>query len=299
MPRRSTEMFNAWVARHALRPLARWRREAGVAPGEPLPRLRKKDFAKAPRTASRPRRPFISRSERNYFRDMAAFLRGELGVKSLLIGDSDHHHGDSGYPVAFVDWRNWTLWTAMSTGNIPATYTDPHTGRQTGFSIANTPMVDEPLQRHGRPAFALGRGGQTVYGFGGQPPVSERVCLRRRSAPGGLRGAAGLGRRVLVYARPPGRCAQRRGVLQYFDLAPDPVKLSQLAAGALLFVRGDVRAAQRTSSRSYSRQQVIESLRLGSTEWPYFTPGFPLALPLVHGVRTLRSTARRPHPSSR
>ena len=61
--------------------------------------------------------------------------------------------------------------------------------------------------------------------------------------------------------------------------------MSQLAASALIFLRGDVRPAQRTVGRSYSREQVIESLRLPRSEQPYFTPGFPLALPLTHAVR--------------
>ena len=38
-------------------------------------------------------------------------------------------------------------------------------------------------------------------------------------------------------------------------------------------------------ARTYSREQVNESLRLPRTEAPYFTPGFPLSLPLVHGSR--------------
>ena len=37
--------------------------------------------------------------------------------------------------------------------------------------------------------------------------------------------------------------------------------------------------------RPYSREQVVESLRLARTERPYFTPGFPLSLPLRHSVR--------------
>jgi len=53
----------------------------------------------------------------------------------------------------------------------------------------------------------------------------------------------------------------------------------------LMFVRGDVRAAQQVIKRSYSRQQVQDSIRLPGTERPYFTPGFPLLLPLRHGSR--------------
>jgi hypothetical protein len=46
-----------------------------------------------------------------------------------------------------------------------------------------------------------------------------------------------------------------------------------------------VRAARQIIQRSYSRQQVYDSIRLPGTERPYFTPGFPLALPLRHGSR--------------
>ena len=71
----------------------------------------------------------------------------------------------------------------------------------------------------------------------------------------------------------------------HFDLAPDPVKMTQLAAGALIFLRPDVRAASRVVGRSYSREQVVESLRLPWAERPYFTPGFPLPLALRHATR--------------
>jgi hypothetical protein len=42
-----------------------------------------------------------------------------------------------------------------------------------------------------------------------------------------------------------------------FDISHNPVKLPQLAVGALMFVRGDVRAARQVVQRSYSRQQDL------------------------------------------
>jgi hypothetical protein len=63
------------------------------------------------------------------------------------------------------------------------------------------------------------------------------------------------------------------------------VKMSELAAGALMFQRADVRKAVETVTRSYSITQIYDSLRLPRSERPYFTPGFPLATPLVHGSR--------------
>ncbi len=50
-----------------------------------------------------------------------------------------------------------------------------------------------------------------------------------------------------------------------FDISHHPVKLPQLAAGALMFLRGDVRAARQTIQRTYSRQQVADSSRLPGT----------------------------------
>jgi len=61
--------------------------------------------------------------------------------------------------------------------------------------------------------------------------------------------------------------------------------MTQMAAGALIFLRGDVQPARQTVFRSYSNEEVLETRRLPASEQPYFTPGFPLALPLTHAVR--------------
>ena len=73
--------------------------------------------------------------------------------------------------------------------------------------------------------------------------------------------------------------------ISHFDLFPDPVKMAQLAGGELVFLRPDVSQAKTTIQRSYGRDEVLASLRLGWRESPYFTPGFPLAIPLRHSVR--------------
>jgi hypothetical protein len=76
-----------------------------------------------------------------------------------------------------------------------------------------------------------------------------------------------------------------------FDISLDPVRMTEMAAGALMFLRGDVKPARQTIERTYSAEQVLDAgllpggLRPGS-EQPYFTPGFPLTLPLEHEVRT-------------
>jgi hypothetical protein len=87
----------------------------------------------------------------------------------------------------------------------------------------------------------------------------------------------------------------------HFDISQDPVKVAQLPVGALLFLRGDVAAARETVLRSYSREQVDQSMRLAEAERPYYTPGFPLVEPLVHGTRIgcldCEPQAARPEPA--
>jgi hypothetical protein len=70
-----------------------------------------------------------------------------------------------------------------------------------------------------------------------------------------------------------------------FDISLDPVQMTEFAAGALIFRRADVEPARKIIERTYSRDQVLESKRLPGAGQPYFTPGFPLSIPLQHGVR--------------
>jgi hypothetical protein len=70
-----------------------------------------------------------------------------------------------------------------------------------------------------------------------------------------------------------------------FDISLDPVKMPELAAGALMFLRGDIKKAQTISERSYSRDQVFDSMLLPASDRPFFTPGLPLDLPLEQEVR--------------
>jgi hypothetical protein len=71
----------------------------------------------------------------------------------------------------------------------------------------------------------------------------------------------------------------------FFDFARDPVKMTELAAGALIFLRSDLRPAEETIGRSYTREEVIDSILLPSSEQPFYTPGFASTLALQHAVR--------------
>jgi len=149
----------------------------------------------------------------------------------------------------------------------------------------NTPMVDDPLHST---VVQLSR-----TAFAGKPyTVSEtNHPFPNEWASEGIPILAAYGSfqdwdAIVVYTFEPKLAADSKPYVgDPFDISLDPVRMTQMAAGALMFLRGDVRPAQQTVDRTYSNRQVIESRRLPRTEQPYFTPGFPLALPLEHAVR--------------
>jgi hypothetical protein len=58
-----------------------------------------------------------------------------------------------------------------------------------------------------------------------------------------------------------------------------------MPVGAMIFLRGDVAAAKKTLTRSYSTDQISEAARLPRGDMPYYTPGFDMMIPLTHGSR--------------
>src|SRR5262249_2328041 len=215
---------------------------------------------------------FFNELERGFFDDMKSYLHATLGVKAPIIGTADHSHSGSSYP----------LLRAASTLDI----VDGHTYWQhPGAGPHNTPMVNDPLKSTvielSRTAFAgkpytvseTNHPFPNEYASEGIPILAAYAALQDWDG-------------VFWYTFEPKASADWRPIIgDPFDISHNPVKMTQMAAGALMFVRGDVRAARQIIQRSYWRQQVQDSIRLPATEKPYFTPGFPLSLPLRHGSR--------------
>ena len=280
-----TEKYNAWLkGRYKEEEVARLRAAAGVVGGAPVPRLKPSEFARAPRERFHAEAEFYLSVEKDYFLGMARFLREELKVRSLLVGNSDHGHSKTGYPQlagtslldvvdSHVYWQH------------PKYTRDPRTGRTVSFEIGNTPMVDDPLRstvvQLSRSAVA---GKPFTVSEVNHPFPNEYACegIPILAAYGALQDWDGVFAYTLAHDDILALKPVQKG---HFDHAMDPVKMAQLSSGALLFLRGDVRAAAKTVERSYSREQVCEGIRLPYAERPYFTPGFPLALPLEHAVR--------------
>lgn len=280
-----TDRFNAWLPpKYPAEVLRRRREQEGLAADAPIPRLAPDQFAKAPADRFHAEAEFYLEIERHFYLSMAKFLREELGVKALLLGNSDHGHSRTGYPQLLG-----TSLLDVVDGHVywqhPSYQTDPQTGRQTGFTIANTPMVDAPFSSTvvglSRSAFA---GKPYTVSEVNHPFPNEYACegIPILAAYAAFQDWDGLFWYSLAHQDVVALEAKVGG---HFDLAMDPVKMTQLPAGALMFLRGDVRPAARTLTRTYTREQVRESLRLPAKERPYFTPGFPPGLPLQHASR--------------
>jgi hypothetical protein len=268
-----TQKYNQWlVATKSLKEIRQLRAQAGVKPGEPIPRLRRDEFSEAPKERFYAEATFYTYLETDFFGRMQKYLKETLRVKSLLTGSADHTYWIPGLPQlrstsgldivdAHVYWQHPAIWGAR-----------------------NSPMVNDPLHstvvKLTRSAFA---GKPFTVSEVNHPNPNEYSCemIPLLAAYGAFQDWDG----IFFYTFEPKISEWQEFVADPFDITLDPVKMIQMEAGALIFARGDVKPASKVLLRTYSDVQINESIRLPEAERPYFTPGFPLSLPLRHGSR--------------
>ncbi|MGB6974263.1 MAG: hypothetical protein WBD67_06235 [Terracidiphilus sp.] len=270
-----TGLYNKWLAAHrtpeqivALRqitgvkgddaevPLMFWRGQAATAPPERF-------YAEA---------EFYNDTQRDYFSGIEDYLKHTLGSKSLVIATADHSHSGSGYPILMA--------TVGSDGIDGHDYWE-----HSEMYVRKSPMVDDPFNST---VVDLSRSA-----IAGKPYTVSEVNepFPNDYAGEGIPILAAYGAMqdwdaIMWYTFEPKQDPDWKPYVgDPFDISLDPVKMPELAAGALLFLRGDVAASRQAVDRSYTAQQVYDSMLLPSTERPYFTPGFPLQLPLEHEMR--------------
>jgi hypothetical protein len=270
-----TGMYNKWLAAHRTpQQIAALRQMAGVNGDQtdvPLMSWRGQ-AASAPPERFDAEAEFFNDVQRDYFSGMEEYLKHTLGSKSLVISTADHSHSDSGYPILMA--------TAESD------VVDGHTYWQhPGNYARKSPMVDDPFNST---VAELSRSA-----IAGKPYTVSEVNepFPNDYASEGIPILAAYGAMqdwdaIMWYTfEPKEDPAWKPYVGDPFDISLDPVKMPELAAGALLFLRGDVDKAGQTVDRSYTAQQVYDSMLLPTTDRPYFTPGFPLELVPEHEMR--------------
>lgn len=270
-----TRLYNQWLALHrSAAEISRLRTLASVTdPSAPIPLMTwQRQAASAPPERFLAEAAFFNDLQRDYFDGMRNYLRQTLQVRSLIIATADHSHSNSGYPILMATADNDII--------------DGHTYWQhPEMYVHKSPMVDDPLHSTvvelsrsaiaGRPytVSEVNNPFPNDYDAEGIPVLAAYGSLQDWDA-------------ILWYTFEP---KQSRNPSAYvgdpFDISQHPVKMAELAAGALLFLRGDVQPATKTDTRSYTREQVFDSMLLPTSDRPFFTPGFPLALPLQDQVR--------------
>jgi hypothetical protein len=267
-------LYQEWLAKHCNpKQLEKLREVAGVKAGEPVPRLRRGDFSVAPKEQFQAEAEFLTDIEKGFFSGMHDYLKKELGVQALVIGNADHTYFIPSQPMLransltdFVDahvyWQHPAIW-----------------GKR------NTPMVDDPLNA-------------TVVKLSRAPMLGRAFTVSEVNHPNPNEYTAEMIPILAAYAafqdwdgiyfytfEPKVGPEWQHYVSDEFDMTLDPVKIPQMSAGALIFSRADVSPAKQTVVRSYSTEQVNETMRLPESERPYFTPGYPASNALLHGSR--------------
>jgi hypothetical protein len=269
-----TAQYNEWLTRKVpAADVQRLREITGVGGSTPIPRLKGAEVGKAPKERYTAEMSFISDVETNFYVSMANFLRDSLHVRVPITGTADHSHSGSSYPMlaslSHLDIMDGHVYWEHPGSPPPV----------------NTPMVNDPLHSTVVQLSRTAVAGKpyTVSEFNHPFPndwASEGIPIL--AAYGSLQDWDA----IILYTFEPKRDATWKSYVgDPFDISLDPVRMTEMATGALMFLRGDVQPATKTVTRSYSREQTFDSRKLGRAEQPYFTPGFPLATPLVHGSR--------------
>jgi len=268
-----TDLYNAWLKTHLSEAeFASLRRVAGVVADQPVPRLTRFEVRGAPKGRFDVESRFVTDVQSEFYTDMAAYLRKTLGVKCPIIATADHSHSGSGYAVEqatslldALDGHTYWQHPSEQPRNAPMV-NDPF--NSTLVELSRTPMAGKPY---------------TVSEVN-HPFPNQYACegIPILAAYAGFQDWGGVVWYTFEMKRDPN---WKPYVGDPFDMSLDPVKMPQFAAGALMFVRGDIDPARQTVTRSYTVEQVRDSLRDRSANRPYFTPGFPLSVPLLHGSR--------------
>ena len=268
-------IYNQWLAKHkTAEEMAQLRQIAGVKTDDAVPLMsRRGQAASAPPERYYAEAAFYNDAQRDYFADMENYVKQTLGSKSLVMATADHSHANSGYPIL------------RATEGMDVI--DGHDYWQhPGEYVQKAPMVNDPLHStvvelsrsaiNGKPytVSEVNNPFPNEYDGEGMPILASYGLLQDWDG-------------IMWYTFEPKRdAAWKPYVGDPFDISLDPVKMPELAEGALMFLRGDVEKARSVESRSYSEKQVYDSMLLPErTERPYFTPGFPLYLPLIDELR--------------
>ena len=269
------DLYNAWLKKNLkAEELKKLKEVAGISGDDPVPLLQgRKEIETAPKPRLYAESRFFLDTQRGYWEDMRDYLTKTLGVKSLIMTTADHGHTSSGYPLllatsSFDSNDGHTYWQHDWENKIKAPMVnDPF--NSTVVELSRTPVAGRPYT-----VSEVNNPFPNDWASEGIPILAAYADFQDWDA-------------IIWYTFEPKASPDWKPYIgDAFDISLDPVKMPQLAAGALMFLRADVSSSNSTVLRSYTHDQVFDSaLLIPATDRPYFTLGFSLAIPLEHESR--------------
>ena len=266
-------IYNGWLMHNATAAeIESLRHETSAQGSDPIPLLDGRERGAAPRDRFEIESRFYLWLEAGYFTSMRDFLKKDLGIRCVILATADHSHHNTAYPLllatsSFDDLDGHDYWQHPWERKV------------------KSPMVDDPLNStvvelsrtaEASKAYTVSEVNEAFpndYGAEQIPLLAAYAALQDWDA-------------IMWYTFEPKKDpAWKPYIGDPFDISLDPIKMPELAAGALMFLRGDVRPARETLLRTYSREEVFDTYRMEEKERPYFTPGFPLWKPLEEASR--------------
>jgi len=269
-----TRMFNDYLkTKFSTAEIQIIREQSQATEEEPIPRARKVNDKKTETDWLHATISFYVHVERQFFTNMRSYLQDTLKVQPLLVGSNDFLHNQSEYPMLY--------------SNKELDVMDGHVYWQhpSWPGKINTPMVNEPdsssIAKLSRTALA--NMPYTVTEVNNAFP-SDYECegIPLVAAYGAFQGWDG----IMIYTFEPKIYDGYKGYIgDAFDISHHPVKMPQMIAGSLMYLRGDVNEANKTVLRSYSDEQIYQTMIMSVDEFPYYTPGYDVSNVFRHKVR--------------
>ncbi len=280
-----TEKYNNWLKENiSLEDIAAIKKEAGVRPGTEIPRLTPEEFEDASDLRFRTEARFIIETERDFYTSMYSYLKDDLGLKSLVIANSDQGVKHKSSYALLSNTSLLDIINGHAYWQLPTARTDRETGESYRF-IRNTPMVNSP----GNSTFlrlsrAATEGVPFIVTETNHPFPSEHAGegIPILGGYGLLQDWDGIFYYTLSHRAPHDWHTSMPGP---YDIVTDPVKMANFAATGLMFSRGDIKPAATTIYRGYDENEIIEGIRKNFGPAPFFTEGFSPLTPLVYKTR--------------
>ncbi len=280
-----TLKYNAWLKENVTqRDLQVLQQETNVLPGKNIPRLEPGQFKEASEFRFNCEAKFIIEAERNFFTGMYHYMKDQLGVKSLITANSDADHSTSSY--AFLS--NASLLDYVD-GHVYWHYygslVDEKTGKEKWGRRDNVPMVTVPdmstvVQLSRSPVEGMPYTVSETNNGSNNEYASEVIPIT--GAYAALQDWDGIFYFALAHVEPNEWKTFIPGGL---DLVIDPIRMANLAASGLMYLRGDVKSAKTTIMRGYSEKDIIDGMKEPMGDRYLYTKGFSPRIPLIYKTR--------------